>query len=90
MRRWGQIPEQKPDTWYHEIARQVYRPDIYLAAAKELVEEGHIAKEDIPWDTDGYREPQSEFIDDITFNGKEPNTYLEKFSIGLKGDATVN
>jgi nitrate/nitrite transport system substrate-binding protein len=89
MRRWGQIPEARPDSWYHEVARQVYRPDIYLAAARELLEEGLIDKDDVPWDTDGYRAPQTHFIDNITFDGREPNAYLDKFPIGLKGDARV-
>ena len=30
MRRWGQIPEGKPDAWYVETAKKVYRPDVYL------------------------------------------------------------
>ena len=90
MRRWGQIPEQKPDEWYQEIARKVYRPDIYLAAAKELLEEGYISKEDVPWDSDGYRKPQTHFIDNITFNSRTPNDYLNQFKIGLKGNETVN
>ena len=34
MRRWGQIAEDKPDGWYDEIAKSVYRPDIYLEAAQ--------------------------------------------------------
>ena len=34
MRRWGQISESKPDSWYHETAKKVYRPDVYLEAAK--------------------------------------------------------
>ena len=89
MRRWGQIPEAKPDVWYDEIARKVYRPDIYLAAAKELLEEGLIEKKDIPWDSDGYRPPQIHFIDHITFDAHKPNEYLTKFPIGLKGDETV-
>ena len=89
MRRWGQIPEAKPDAWYDEIARKVYRPDIYLAAAKELLEEGLIEKKDIPWDSDGYRPPQIHFIDHITFDAHKPNEYLTKFPIGLKGDETV-
>jgi len=89
MRRWGQITEAKSDEWFHEIAKKVYRPDIYLAAAKELLAEGKIAKEDMPWDTDGYRAPQKHFIDDITFDGHTPNTYLGKFKIGLKGDDSV-
>jgi len=89
MRRWGQIPDSKPDSWFHEMAKKVYRPDIYLAAAKELLAEGKIDEKDIPWDTDGYRAPQTHFIDDIAFDGREPNAYLEKFKIGLKGDDTV-
>ena len=89
MRRWGQIPEQKPDAWYQEIAQKVYRPDIYLAAARELLKEGYITKQDVPWDSDGYRAPQSEFIDNITFDAHKPNAYLMQFPIGLKGDDQV-
>ncbi|MDF1819353.1 MAG: CmpA/NrtA family ABC transporter substrate-binding protein [Immundisolibacteraceae bacterium] len=89
MRRWGQIPEHQPDSWYDDIAKQVYRPDIYLAAAKALVEEGLIKQADIPWDHDGYREPQTEFIDGITFDGRQPNAYLSQFPIGLKSDDIV-
>ncbi|MGB1540885.1 MAG: CmpA/NrtA family ABC transporter substrate-binding protein, partial [Cycloclasticus sp.] len=48
MRRWGQIPDSKPDSWFHEVAKKVYRPDIYLAAAKELLAEGKIDEKDIP------------------------------------------
>ena len=89
MRRWGQITEEKSDEWYRDVAKKVYRPDIYLAAAKELLEEGKIKKDEIPWDTDGYREPQTEFIDEIVFDGRKPNEYLNKFPIGLKGADTV-
>ncbi len=89
MRRWGQIAEPKPDSWYDEVARSVYRPDIYLAAAKMLLEEGYVEEADFPWGTDGYRPPQTEFIDEVTFDGRLPNAYLEKFPIGLKGNATV-
>lgn len=90
MRRWGQISEQKPDSWYHEIARKVYRPDIYLAAARALLEEGKIKAEEIPWDSDGFREPQAEFIDGIVYDGQKPNDYLTRFPIGLKGADTVD
>ena len=90
MRRWGQIGEQKSDRWYHEIARKVYRPDIYLAAARELLQEGKIKAEEIPWDSDGFREPQAEFIDGIVYDGKKPNAYLARFPIGLKGADTVD
>jgi len=89
MRRWGQITEAKTDAWYDEVARKVYRPDLYLKAAKMLVEEGHVAKADFPWETDGYRAPQSEFIDEKTFDGRTPNAYLEQFPIGLKGKEIV-
>jgi nitrate/nitrite transport system substrate-binding protein len=89
MRRWGQIPEGKADAWYHDIAKKVYRPDIYLKAAKMLVDEGRAAKADFPWDTDGFRAPQAEFIDGITFDGRKPNDYLAKFPIGLKKNQVV-
>ncbi len=89
MRRWGQIAEQKADDWYIDVAKQVYRPDIYLKAARLLVEEGTVAEADFPWDSDGFRDPQSEFIDEITFDGRKPNAYLELFPIGLKGNQKV-
>jgi nitrate/nitrite transport system substrate-binding protein len=90
MRRWGQIAEAKPDGWYMETARKVYRPDIYLKAAKMLVEEGKAKKEDFPWGTDGFKAPQKEFIDGVVYDGRKPNEYLEKFAIGLKGSQTVS
>lgn len=89
MRRWGQIADTKPDTWYDEVARKVYKPDVYLQAAKLLVAEGKVDKKDFPWDTDGYREPQAEFIDGIAYDGRKPNEYLGKFSIGLKADQVI-
>ena len=89
MRRWGQIPEAKLDTWFADIAKQVYRPDLHLAAAKLLVEEGKAKKEDFPWTSDGYREPTSEFIDGVTFDGRKPNAYIESLAIGLKGSERV-
>ncbi len=90
MRRWGQISEGRPDSWYHDVAERVYRPDIYLEAARELIEEGLVAEEDFPFATDGYREPQTEFIDGVVFDGRRPNAYLEQFDIGLEGDETVD
>lgn len=89
MRRWGQIAEPKDDAWYDEVARKVYRPDLYLAAARLVIEDGYAAEADFPFDTDGYREPQSEFIDEITFDGRQPNAYLENFPIGLSGQDIV-
>jgi nitrate/nitrite transport system substrate-binding protein len=89
MRRWGQIPEAKPDSWYAETAKKVYRPDIYLQAAKLLLEEGRIKKEDIPWESDGYRVPTKEFIDGIEYDGRKPNAYIDSQIIGLKGQQKI-
>jgi nitrate/nitrite transport system substrate-binding protein len=86
MRRWGQIAEAKPDAWYHETARRVYRPDIYLQAARTLVDEGLAREEDFPFDTDGYRPPTSDFIDGVEYDGRLPNAYLRAFAIGLSDD----
>jgi nitrate/nitrite transport system substrate-binding protein len=92
MRRWGQIAEYKPDSWYDEVARSVYRPDIYLKAAEMLVEEGHVAREDFPWETDGYRAPTpaTDIIDGIPYDGKQPNAYIDSLPIGLKGKQVVD
>ncbi|MEM7547864.1 MAG: CmpA/NrtA family ABC transporter substrate-binding protein [Pseudomonadota bacterium] len=89
MRRWGQIDEAKSDEWYAEMAAKVYRPDLYLQAARHLVDEGLANEADFPWETDGYREPTAEFIDGVEFDGRKPNDYLQSFPIGLKGDQKV-
>ncbi len=88
MRRWGQITEEKPDQWYLETAQRVYRPDLYLEAAKELVAEGVINADELPT-TDGFRPTQTEFIDGVAYNGRTPNDYLKQFDIGLKGADAV-
>ncbi|MBU0499908.1 MAG: ABC transporter substrate-binding protein [Gammaproteobacteria bacterium] len=87
MRRWGQIPEAKPDSWYAEIAKQVYRPDIYRKAAEELIAEGKMKAAEFPdfAKETGFRAPQSEFIDGITYDGTKPNAYIDGLKIGLKG-----
>ncbi|RME63869.1 MAG: nitrate ABC transporter substrate-binding protein [Alphaproteobacteria bacterium] len=90
MRRWGQIAGPKPDQWYHDVAKSVYRPDIYLAAARQLIAEGKARAEDFPFDSDGYRAPQTDFIDGIAFDGHKPNAYLAQFPIGLKGDQRID
>ncbi|PZQ97852.1 MAG: nitrate ABC transporter substrate-binding protein [Cereibacter sphaeroides] len=89
MRRWGQIAEAKPDSWYAEIAKSVYRPDIYREAAEALIAEGKATVDLFDFDADGYREPTAEFIDGISYNGTRPNAYLDSLKIGLKGDQTV-
>jgi nitrate/nitrite transport system substrate-binding protein len=85
MRRWGQIAEAKPDGWYQEMAKRVYRPDLYLRAAKLLVEESKARNEDFAWDSNGYLPPARALIDGIEFDAVAPNAYLAKFPIGLKG-----
>lgn len=91
MRRWGQIAEPKPDAWYAETAKSVYRPDIYRAAAEALIAEGKMKASDFPdfAKETGYRPPQAEFIDGIAYDGNKPNEYLGKFAIGLKADEVV-
>lgn len=89
MRRWGQIPAAKPDGWYDEIARAVYKPAIYEEAARLLIAEGKAKPEDFPFGTEGYKAPTDAFIDRIEYDGRKPNDYLAKFPIGLKGDETV-
>ena len=84
MRRWGQIAEDQPDSWYDEVARSVYRPDLYLEAARQLVDEGLIEEADVPWDSSGYREPTAEFIDGVTYDGTKPNAYIDSLPVGLK------
>ena len=86
MRRWGQIPEAMPDEWYHEVAADVYRPDIYLAAARSLVDDGLASEADFPWDSDGYREVVDTLIDGVPYDGRFPNAYIDSFEIGLTGD----
>jgi len=88
MRRWGQIPEAKPDSWFHEIAKKVYRPDIYQQAARELIADGKMSAADFPdfAKEEGYRPVQATtFIDGIPFDGRKPNAYIDSFKIGLKG-----
>lgn len=91
MRRWGQIAEYKPDDWYIETAKKVYRPDIYKIAAEELIREKKMKAEDFPGfaKETGFRPPQAEFIDGVIFDGSKPNDYLDKFPIGLKGKDKV-
>lgn len=91
MRRWGQIAEQKPDSWYMDVAKEVYRPDIYAEAARELIKEGKMTANEFPdfENEDGFRAPQTHFIDNITYDGTKPNDYLKKFDIGLKSNDKI-
>ena len=89
MRRWGQIPQAQSDQWYADVARRVYRPEIYLRAAQLLIDEKKARKEDFPFAADGYRAPTRDFIDGIEYDGRKPNDYLSRFPIGLKGDQKI-
>jgi nitrate/nitrite transport system substrate-binding protein len=89
MRRWGQITEAKPDAWYVETVAKVYRPDLYLQAARLLVNEQKAEAADFPWSSDGYRAPQVKFIDGAVFDGHRPNEYLAQFVIGLKSGQRI-
>jgi nitrate/nitrite transport system substrate-binding protein len=90
MRRWGMINEEKPDSWYMDIAKQVYRPDVFKAAAKALVAEGKAKASDFPSESEtGIKPTNSDFIDSVTFDATKPNAYLSQFTIGLKGKQKV-
>jgi nitrate/nitrite transport system substrate-binding protein len=91
MRRWGQISEPKSDEWFMDMAKKVYRPDIYAVAAKELIAEGKLDAKDFPnFETEtGFKPTQTEFIDEVSYDGTQPNAYLDKFPIGLKGDIVI-
>lgn len=91
MRRWGQISETMPDEWYFETAADVYRPDIYLEAARLLVEEGMANEADFPWESDGFKAPTpaSDIIDAIPYDGRAPNAYIDSLPIGLKSGQIV-
>ena len=89
MRRWGQIPESQTDSWYDEVAQSVYKPEIYLEAARMLVEEGIADEADFPWKTDGYRDPTADIIDGVEYDGRTPNAYIDSLPIGLKSGQEV-
>jgi nitrate/nitrite transport system substrate-binding protein len=84
MRRWGQIPDAKPDSWYKEQAERIYRPDIYRAAFEALAVEGKLPKDAKLPESDYPVVPAEDFIDGIAFDPTKPNEYLTKFAIGKK------
>lgn len=90
MRRWGQITEAKPASWYEETAKEIYKPAIYRKAAAMLIAEGKIAASDIPADDyDGYRAATTEFIDGNQYDAKDPIGYINSFVIGNKEDEVL-
>lgn len=86
MRRWGQISDVQPDSWYHDVAASVYLPETYLSAARMLVDAGLANEADFPWDSDGYKPVTDEFIDGVAYDGRSPNAYIDSFEIGLKSE----
>ena len=90
MRRWGQIPEAKPDDWYMKTAAQVYRGDIYAEAARSLIDDGLMKMEDFPdFSQENFARPhQGELIDGVAFTPHQPNAYINSFDIGLKSTDT--
>ncbi len=90
MRRWGQIAEAKPDAWFADTAKQVYRPDLYELAAKAVIADGHATADMFDFDADGYREPTALFIDGVSYDGTKPNAYIDSLKIGLKDGQTVS
>lgn len=89
MRRWGQIPEGKPDAWYFETAKKAYRPEVFLEAAKALIAEKKANAADFDFASDGFRAPTRDFIDGIEYDGRKPNAYIEKLALGLKGQQKI-
>lgn len=84
MARWGQITGPKPDAWFIDTAKSIYQPEVYEKAARMLVEEGHLSESEVPFGSDGFRPPSNEFIDGRTYDGRQPNAYIQSFEIGLK------
>ena len=88
MRRWGQIPEEKPADWYESTIKDIYRPDIWSTAAKLLLEEGYLTTDEIPT-TDGFKPITTDFIDGVAYNGNDPIGYINSFSIGNKDENLI-
>lgn len=90
MRRWGQIGESKPASWYAEKAKEIYKPEIYRQAAEMLISEGKLEETDLPKaGYDGYREPTDAFIDGNAYDAKDPIGYINSFAIGNKEAAEL-
>ncbi|MBS01118.1 MAG: nitrate ABC transporter substrate-binding protein [Gammaproteobacteria bacterium] len=88
MRRWGQIAEPKPDSWYMDIAKKVYRPDLYAKAAQALIADGALKASNFPdfATEDGFRPEVDTLIDGVLYDGTRPNDYLKRLKIGLKDE----
>lgn len=91
MRRWGQISEQQTDSWYKDMAKKVYRPDIYKQAVNELIADGTFKTSDFSGvaESNGFRGVQNDFMDGIPYDGSKPNAYIDSMEIGLKGSTKL-
>jgi nitrate/nitrite transport system substrate-binding protein len=89
MRRWGQIPEGKTDQWYADTAKKVYLPAVFVEAAKQLIADKKANAADFALDSDGFRAPAKDFIDGVEYDGTKPNAYIEKLTLGLKGQQKI-
>ena len=79
----GQITEPKTDAWYLETAKKVYLPETYLLAARGAGRRGQGQGKRLS-KTDGFKGPQTGFIDGVVYDGRQPVDYLSKLKIGLK------
>lgn len=84
MRRWGQIPEAKSDSFYLAVAKKVYQPDVWRKAADALVADGLLQASEVTHAGDGFRPATSAFIDGIPFDGRTPSAYLKSLPLGNK------
>lgn len=83
FRRWGMIPENKPDAWYADIAAKTFRADIYRDAFASLEKEGVVKADELPAQ-DALSYAAEAFIDKIPFDPAKPNEYIARFAIGRK------
>ena len=67
----------------------MYLPDVYMAAAELLLQEGELTQSDLPKTEDGYKPATTDFIDGLEFDGKKPIEYLNSFDIGIKDDPSL-
>ena len=58
----------------------------HLTGFGKLIDEKIIAKDEFPdfATEDGYKPAQTHFIDNLVYDGKQPNAYIDQFEIGLK------